>query len=697
MQVDQREESIRRVHKLLVANRGEIARRIFQTCRRLGISTVAVHSIEDADAPFVKESDEAILIGTSSEASSSYLLIEEIIRAAKAVGADAIHPGYGFLSENAKFAEACKDNGILFVGPSPHSIDVMGSKRAAKDLIHSKDDSVPLIPGYNGIEQDDDRLFEEGNRIGFPLLVKASAGGGGKGMRIARGSSDLRDAIASARSEAVNSFGDGSLLLERYFPNVRHVEMQIFGDHHGNITCLGERECTVQRRHQKVVEESPCSFITANLRTKMSKAAVKIGRMIGYYNAGTVEFIVVNEENGRATEQFYFLEVNTRLQVEHPVTEMVTGLDLVDLQIKIASGRSLTSLGLTVPPTLHGHSIEVRLYAEDQNFVPSIGKLLAWSAHPCQGIRYDSGSRISIYYDPMLCKIISHGSDRQEATSLLIKALQHTVAIGVNTNREYLVSILKHPRFNSGMINTHFLEERANDLKTEKNGVPDPVLIAVTLFSWSERERERKFLRQVRSGFRNNPYSKQRTILGTESSGKGQMQTLEYEVKGDQHFIISVVGSENRSYRCHLVSASEEEIAISIDGLTRKFTIIHPAHSETYHVHSDQLGAFLLYKHNRLYSKAEDAVEGTEYTSPMPGKVIKLIYKAGDSVKKGQALLTMESMKMESKISAKKDGKVVYFVKEGEVVEAGAPMLDISVEPPAYVNQPLSALGLELK
>ncbi|NVB83221.1 MAG: ATP-grasp domain-containing protein, partial [Kofleriaceae bacterium] len=447
--------------KVLVANRGEIALRVMRTCRAMGIATVAVYSDADADAPFVRYADEAVRIG-APPARESYLVIESLLDAARRTGASAIHPGYGFLSENPLFAEAVAEAGLIFIGPPANVIRALGSKQAAKRIAQKA--NVPVVPGYHGDDQA--RLVDEARAIGFPLLVKASAGGGGKGMRVVRDASELADSIERARNEARNAFGDDTLLLERYVERPRHIEIQIVGDTHGNVVHLWERECSVQRRHQKIIEEAPSPALDAERRAAMGAAAVALGREVGYVGAGTVEFIVDPQGN------YYFLEVNTRLQVEHPVTELTTGLDLVREQIRIARGEHL---GYTAAPPQQGWAIEVRLCAEDpeRDYLPTTGTLLGVDIPST--VRADigvvAGSEIGIHYDSMLGKIIAHAPTRREAAQVLRRALDETWVPGIVTNREHLARILAHPGFLAGEIDTHFLEAHAGELGARPTGL----------------------------------------------------------------------------------------------------------------------------------------------------------------------------------------------------------------------------------
>ena len=440
--------------KVLIANRGEIAIRIMATCREMGIRTVAIYSAADCNARHVREADEAYFIGPAP-AAQSYLRIDSILDVARQSGAEAIHPGYGFLSENVHFVEECKKAGIVFIGPPASAMRLMGSKIAAKQLAHSV--GAPTIPGYDGENQDDTTLITEAQRIGFPLLIKASAGGGGKGMRIVHAINDFEEHLASARREALASFGDATVFLERLLQQPRHIEIQVLGDTFGNLIHLGERECSIQRRHQKIVEESPSVALTPALREEMGATAVRIARAAGYVNAGTLEFLLDTDHH------FYFLEMNTRLQVEHAVTELVTGIDLVRHQLQIAAGQPLSLTQEQI--STRGHAIEVRLYAEDpeNNFLPSTGTVSCFIKPEGPGIRIDSGiesnDEISQFYDPMIAKLIVYGEDRTTAIERLQAALKQQAIFGVKTNAQLLLAIAAHPAFQAGFTYTNFLEE----------------------------------------------------------------------------------------------------------------------------------------------------------------------------------------------------------------------------------------------
>ena len=485
------------IHKILIANRGEIACRIQRTAQALGYRTVAVFSDADADALHVQMADQAVNIGPAP-VQQSYLNIPAILDAARRSGADAIHPGYGFLSENAGFARACAEAGLTFIGPSAEAIELMGSKRLSK--IAMLDAGVPCIAGYQGAAQDDATLLREAEHIGYPLMIKASAGGGGRGMRLVHSAADLPAQLRTARSEAMSAFGSDELILEQALIEPRHVEVQVFGDQHGQLIYLGERDCSVQRRHQKVIEEAPCPVMTGELRQAMGEAALKGGRAVNYVGAGTVEFLL------DARGQFYFLEMNTRLQVEHPVTELITGLDLVAWQLLVAEGQPLPLTQDQV--VLDGHAMEVRLYAEDpaQDFLPQTGRVTAWEPALQPGTRIDhglyEGQSISPFYDPMLGKLIAHGATREEARRKLLRAVQDSVLLGVQSNQRLLASLLQHPQFIRGEFSTAFIPEYFSDHPSLHRYVPsaEQLAMAVVLFYQAAAQGHHTSLK----GWRNN-------------------------------------------------------------------------------------------------------------------------------------------------------------------------------------------------
>ena len=463
--------------KILVANRGEIAARIIKACQEMGIKTVAIYSDVDKDSPHVQIADEAVNIGDPTPI-ESYLNVPKIIKIARDVGAEGIHPGYGFLAENPDFADSCNDVGIKFIGPNPNVISLMGDKIAAKKTMQKA--GVPVIPGYHGDKQDDKTLIKEGKKIGFPLLVKAAAGGGGKGMRIVHSKDTLKESIEGAKRESKSAFGNDTVFLERYLEKPRHIEFQILADEHGNVVHLFERECSIQRRHQKIIEETPSPVMTKELRKKMGDAAVAAAKAAGYTNAGTVEFMVDKDLN------FYFMEMNTRLQVEHPITEMTTGIDLAKWQLKIASGEKLTLKQNDL--IQRGHAIECRIYAEDPSngFLPSIGTLEKVETPTGPNIRDDTGiqtgMKVTPYYDPMLSKIITYSENRKENISKMIWALSHYIVLGVTTNISFLKKVLEHDEFKKGNITTHFIDNYFKDWTVTKDGLPIDAVIALAVY-----------------------------------------------------------------------------------------------------------------------------------------------------------------------------------------------------------------------
>ena len=663
----------KKITKLLVANRGEIAIRIFKTCREMGIATVGVFSDADENALFVKMADEAVRIG-GKQPNESYLVIDKIIDAAKKTGANAIHPGYGFLSEKVEFAQRVIDEKIIWVGPHPKAIEVMGSKIGAKKIMQSH--NVPTIPGYQGDDQSEATIKTKAIEIGFPVLLKASAGGGGKGMRIVRQESELDKAINEAKSEAINGFGDDTLLIEKYFDTSRHVEFQIFGDKHGNAMHLFERECSIQRRYQKVVEESPSPFITQETRQKMGNAAVAACKAIQYDNAGTVEFIVAPDQS------FYFLEVNTRLQVEHPITEEVTGLDLVRLQIEVAEGNAIPFTQEEI--TQSGHAIEVRVYAEDagNNFMPVSGKIIDWITPNIEGLRYDtgieSGSEISTFYDPMIAKIIAKGKNRSEAISKLTLALKELVLTGFTTNKNFLTAILQNEDFQKGDFDTHFLDKV---FKYEGEKYPQETLDVLTCalqhFRFLERQKEQAISNL--SGWRNNFYMPQQ-----EKYSFGGFEFL-VEYKNENGVLnISFAEKTFKSKNCPQttvdcrLSTVDIFYTFEINNVRRKFYFSQ--NGNQYFVHSPQLGQIVLLSVDKFPLPNEETVKGG-YIAPMPGEITIVLVKPGDTVKVGDALLKMISMKMESTIEADADGEVEeIYVTDKQFVEAGTLLLKMKGE-----------------
>jgi acetyl/propionyl-CoA carboxylase alpha subunit len=627
----------------------------------MGIGSVAVYSDADKNALFVKKADEAIRL-PGVQATDTYLNHDRIIDAAKISGADAIHAGYGFLSENTSFAARCKSEGLIFIGPSPEVIAAMGSKTAAKET--AKKAGVPVVPGYHGKDQSYETLLAEANKIGYPVLLKASAGGGGKGIRIVHRAEELQAASESASREALKSFGDGSLLLEKYFPWAKHIEFQIFGDEYGNYTHFFERECSLQRRYQKVIEESPSPSLTPELRKRMGAAAVAAAKSINYTNAGTVEFILDKQGN------FYFLEVNTRLQVEHPVTEETTGLDLVRLQIEIAQGLPLT----VNAENLHqkGHAIECRICAEDpeNNFFPSTGDIIFCNQPELPGLRYDSGvesgSKVDVFYDSLILKIIATGKNRDEAITRMHHALNKVSVLGVTTNKDFVKQLLQHPLFLNGSFDTKLIEREFGEYK--KNAplsVIHQLSIAALLYAWQQRRADEKFAHSL-NGWRNIFY---------------QPQVFQYEIEGH---VLSVgyryLGANNFE-----VLFGEMKMALellSLNGHTLSFALNN--HRQTYFVAQQGDNFFIQHPHAgtfRLkqlprFSEPGGAIAKGSYVAPMPGEIIKILVKPGEVVKSGKGLLIMSSMKMETTIEAHADGEVEeVMVTEKSFVEAQTVLL----------------------
>jgi acetyl-CoA carboxylase biotin carboxylase subunit len=643
------------IAKILVANRGEIALRIMRTCRRLGIGTVAVFSDADADMPFVRFADEAVRLGPAP-AAESYLVIDKIIAAARRTGADAVHPGYGFLSENAAFARACAEAGITFIGPSPEVIHLLGSKKEAKHAAVQA--GVPVVPGYNGDDQSTETLVARAADIGFPLLVKASAGGGGKGMRIVRAAADTGDAIARARSEAKNAFGDDTLILERYVERPRHVEIQILGDHHGHLVHLWERECSIQRRHQKVIEEAPSPALDDALRARMGAAGVAVGQGVGYTSAGTVEFIVAPDGS------FYFLEVNTRLQVEHPVTEAITGLDLVEQQIRVARGEPLA---FSAAPPIRGHAIEVRLYAEDADagYLPTTGTVRDWHLPELAGLRVDAGvetgTEVGIHYDPMLAKIIAHAATRRDAIAVLRSALAGASIAGLTTNRDHLHRVLGHPAFGAGELDTHFLDHHGDALRPAS---PTPARIraaAVAATVVAFHARRGGPLPHVEPGWRNVPFADQAV---TYTLGERAVE-VRYRNLGADQVAVTIDGEASvvRGVVVREVSPAIREVAFEDDGHRVRRRVVGDGARWS-------IDGLVLVEAPRFPDAVVATVAGG-LVAPMPGKVVQVLVEAGQAVVAGATLLVLEAMKMEHTVRAPEDGVVsALHVATGEQVDA---------------------------
>lgn len=645
--------------KILIANRGEIACRIQRTAQALGYRTVAVYSDADADALHVHMADEALHIGPSP-VQQSYLNGEAILDAARRSGADAIHPGYGFLSENHEFAAACAAAGITFIGPSAAAIELMGSKRRSK--IAMLEAGVPCIQGYQGEDQADATLQREAQRIGYPLMIKASAGGGGRGMRLVQEHEDLLEQIRTARSEALHAFGSDELILEQALIEPRHVEMQVFGDHHGHLIYLGERDCSIQRRHQKVIEESPCPVMTEELRRAMGEAALKAGRAVNYVGAGTVEFLL--DAGGR----FYFLEMNTRLQVEHPVTELVTDLDLVALQLQVAAGEPLPLSQEQVQ--LKGHAIEVRLYAEDpaQNFLPQTGQVLRWE--PAPGLRTDHGLQegqwISPFYDPMLGKLIAHGATREEARRKLLRGVEDCVLLGLESNRRLLAGLLRHPVFASGRFSTAFIAEHfAQDpsLQPQVPGDEDLAIAAALFYQHSASHHGVAF-----RAWRNQAgapllyrlgLGEQQWSLQLSASATGRLQVRQADVL----------------HEVKICAADGRRASLEVNGIRRHYA---------YRLQDGELwlgsasGSLHLQDLSLAPVQGQSDTHGGTVKAPMDGAIVDVQVTEGMRVSKGQLLLVLEAMKMEHPLKAGIDGVITRLqVNLGDQVKNRQILLEV--------------------
>ncbi|MGL4289540.1 MAG: acetyl-CoA carboxylase biotin carboxylase subunit [Phreatobacter sp.] len=611
---------------ILIANRGEIALRVMRTARRLGHGVVAVYSNADEAARHVREADRAVHIGEALP-SQSYLAIDRIIAAAKAAGAEAVHPGYGFLAENADFARACRDAGLVFIGPSPEAIDAMGNKAGAKTLMARA--GVPVVPGYQGDDQSETRLAAEAARIGFPVMIKAVAGGGGRGMRIVPGSAEFSGLLASARSEAQNAFGDPTVILERAIANPRHIEIQVFGDRHGGAVHLGERDCSVQRRHQKLIEEAPSPAVSAALRAEMGATAVKAVKALGYEGAGTLEFLL--EPGGG----FYFMEMNTRLQVEHPVTELITGLDLVEWQLRVAAGEKLPlgqeAIGFA------GHAIEVRLCAEDpaQDFMPQSGRIAHW-AMP-EDLRVETaigpGAEVPPFYDSMIAKVIAHGATRDEARRRLIGGLERATVLGIATNQGFLARALDHPVFAAGEATTGFVADHGDALRQRpEQGLPPPVLAALLLYVTETAPAHRGTARHL---------------------GPPLPVPMRVEVDGAAAEV-GIYRDRDGSYR---IQFDKEDLRLELESIApHALRFRHAGVTDT--LVFARVGADLFVQQGadtvaiRDLTRAPAEIAGADggdgrLLAAMNGRIVAVHVAAGDRVAAGQAVVTLEAMKME--------------------------------------------------
>lgn len=680
--------------KILIANRGEIACRIISTCKRMGISTVAVYSEADTEALHVKPADESCCIGESDPA-ESYLRIDKMLDAAKEHGSQAIHPGYGFLSENAEFARKCSQSGITFIGPSAEAIELMGEKDKAKAVMEKA--GVPVVPGYIGAEQSTQTLCSEADKIGYPLMIKAVLGGGGKGMRVVQKKEDFEGALLSAQNEARKGFGDSRVMLEHFVREPRHIEFQVFGDQHGNIVHLFERDCSLQRRHQKIVEESPSLFLDEKLRTQMSEATISAAKAVKYTGAGTVEFIVGKDRS------FYFMEMNTRLQVEHPVTEMITGLDLVEWQIRIAAGEKLPLTQAKIKR--RGHAIEARIYAEnpESGFLPSTGTVYRL-AFPetrelnCQAvpetespssskIRIDTGveegDQISIHYDPLIAKLIVHADSRKNAIQTMRYALSQTAVLGVDTNLGFLQSIMLDRDFEASQLDTLFVDSRLESLLEREDDSADWICSASAIYCFLEdsEQAQKNAQNSMEPG---SPWHK----LSSWRTGKPESYRVQLRNHTGEETEVSIACNKNA---IQILNATEKiSVSVTLEGNLLELNWNYKDEEEfgnhllVLH-HEKQLLA--VHKHGRTFFSRLDPLshekkeEEGEYrlSAPMPGNIIRVLVKAGERVTRGQQLLVMEAMKMEHTIVAPADGivdKVLFNV--GDIVQNDAELINFS-------------------
>lgn len=652
---------VHRIKKLLIANRGEIARRIMRSAHNMGISTVAIYADGDVNEPFVREADQAVSLDGHTSL-DTYLNQDKVMAAAKRTGVDAIHPGYGFLSENKTFAASVIEAGIIWVGPSVDAIAEMGDKLSSKSLMNKA--KVPTLPSIEIVKGSD--VVKLAEDIGYPLLVKASAGGGGKGMRIVLSETELLEAVASARREAAAAFGDDRIFLERWLASSRHIEIQVFGDHHGNLVHCFERECSIQRRHQKIIEEAPSSVVNHELRQKMGDAAVAAARAINYYSAGTVEFLVDGQD-------FWFLEMNTRLQVEHAVTEEITGIDLVREQIRIAQGEKLGFKQNDI--TIDGHAIEARVYAEDpeQDFLPTSGRLLLFERSALADARYDTGvetgSTVGIEFDPMLAKVIVHAPTREEAALRLARVLETTRITGITSNRDFLVEVLRTQAFLDGDTTTDFIG-RINPPRKWSPSRSDVIeaCIAAAMVAQGDRRAKAKVLSRLPSGWRNSEMPPEMVAYLFD----GETFVLKYQSQRDGSYHVAI---DSHNLSVAVKRRNGREISIEIQGHLVPFTVL--AEENLWFVHGP-MGQIELSEEPRF--PAPDATEvGGGLSAPMPGNVVATYVSEGDWVKQGQLLLILEGMKMEHRIESPHSGLVEQmFVVEGDQVSNGQMLVVLS-------------------
>jgi 3-methylcrotonyl-CoA carboxylase alpha subunit len=651
---------------LLIANRGEIACRVIRTARAMGLRTVAVYSEADRGAMHVAMADEAVLLGPA-RARDSYLNIAAVIQAAQKTGAEAVHPGYGFLSESAEFAQDCLDAGLIFVGPTAAMIRAMGSKSGSKMLMEEA--GVPLVPGYHGHDQDEATLAEAADRIGFPVLVKASAGGGGRGMRIVRSAGELAAAVVSARREAKAAFGDDRMLIEKFVANPRHIEVQIIGDSHGNLLSLFERECTLQRRHQKVIEEAPSPTLDASGREAVCAAARKAAAAVGYVGAGTIEFVSDGKE-------VFFIEMNTRLQVEHPVTELITGIDLVEWQLRVASGEKLPLTQDQI--RLNGHAVEARVYAENphKNFMPSVGRIRTWRLPaPSGGLRIDAGYRegdaVSPHYDAMLAKMIAWAPTREAALDRLVRGLSESDVRGIVTNIPFLSALLTHPDVRANVIDTGFIERELKHLTPEPRSPGDLELcaaVAAILGLEATASRTQASSPWLTSGWM--PVGRRHRLFSfRQGQGPEQTASLHY---GNGPATLSI---GEREFAFAFAPAAEGGFDLTLDGIKSRIVAVVEGHDLYLRTRN---GRFDLHWIDPFGGDAEEQVGEDKIVAPLPGTVVALLAEEGAHLEKGAPILTLEVMKMEQTLRAPFAGVLkVIKCKVGDIVAEGVELAEV--------------------
>ncbi|KWV54306.1 3-methylcrotonyl-CoA carboxylase [Bradyrhizobium macuxiense] len=661
-----RSKLYRRFRTLLIANRGEIACRVIRSARAMGLRTVAVYSEADRDATHVALADEAVLLGPA-RARDSYLNIERVIAAARETGAEAVHPGYGFLSENAEFAQACLEAGLVFVGPTAEMMTAMGSKSGSKALMEKA--GVPLVPGYHGEVQDEATLADAANRIGFPVLVKASAGGGGRGMRVVNSAAELSAAIVSAKREAKAAFGDDRMLIEKYVQNPRHIEVQIIGDSHGNLLSLWERECTLQRRHQKVIEEAPSPTLNDAQRDTVCEAARKAAGAVNYVGAGTIEFVSDGKD-------VFFIEMNTRLQVEHPVTELITGVDLVEWQLRVAFGEALPLKQNEI--RLNGHAIEARVYAENpqKNFMPSVGRIKTWRTPPeGDGLRIDAGYRsgdsVSPYYDAMLAKVIAWAPTRQAAIEKLNRGLEETDVRGIVTNIPFLSALVTHPDTRANAIDTGFIERQLKNLTAEKGAAGEfELCAAVAAIVNAEQKVARSEANSPWQAFGWMPVGRrQRVFSFRQSHGPELPITLHY---GSGPSTLSVGG---RELTFSISSPDDAGFDLTLNGVKSRIASVIEGHELYLRTRN---GRFDLHWVDPFGGESEEQVGEDKIVAPLPGTVVALLAEEGAMLEKGAPILTLEVMKMEQTLRAPYAGILTKLkCKVGDIVGEGVELAEV--------------------